>query len=213
MSLETTALVFDLDGTLSDPSLGICRCFNFALEECGYGGVPDELVAAEIGPPLDETFYKLAPHASKSDVQLLITKYRERYAEVGFSENELYLGIPEAIDHLTSAGLKLGVCTSKRRDFAEKILAMFGLLPSFEFVDGGDVGIKKSQQLSSLVVAGLIDQGAVMIGDRNIDILAARSNGLRSIGVLWGFGSSCEIAGVAPDYMVGEIGELVQLVI
>ena len=213
MPIESTSLVFDLDGTLRDPSLGICRCFNFALEAHGFDPVPNNVIASEIGPPLDETFHKLTPAASESHVRSLIAKYRERYAEVGYSENEVYLGVREAVSQLSSAGLCLGVCTSKRQDFARKILALFDLLPFFEFVDGGDAGIKKSEQLLGLVEAGQIDRGAMMIGDRSIDILAARSNGLRSIGVLWGFGSSVELAEAGPDYTVGEIGELVQLVI
>ncbi len=77
---------------------------------------------------------------------------------------------------------------------------------------GGDVGVKKSEQLAGLVKAGVIDKQAVMIGDRYVDIMAARSNGLRSIGVLWGFGSENELAAVGPDFTVGKVSELVQLV-
>ena len=213
MPVECSTLVFDLDGTLSDPSVGICRCFNFALEAHGFDELPLDIIASEIGQPLDETFYKLAPQASESDVRSLIAKYRERYAEVGYSENSVYPGIQEVISRLSSAGLRLGVCTSKRQHFARKILTLFNLLPFFEFVDGGDVGIKKSEQLFGLIEAGHIDHDAIMIGDRSVDILSARSNGLRSVGVLWGFGSTFELAEARPDYTVGKVSELVQLVI
>ena len=213
MPINTTTLVFDLDGTLSDPSQGICRCINFALETHGFDAVPDNEITSEIGPPLDETFQKLAPDVSASQIQSLVTKFRERYAEVGYSENTIYPGVNETIARLSSAGLRLGVCTSKRVDFAEKILALFSLSPYFSFVDGGDIGIRKSQQLQSLIESGTIDTGAIMIGDRSVDILAARNNGLRSIGVLWGFGGLAELATAGADFTVKETSELVQLII
>lgn len=138
-----STVIFDLDGTISDPSLGIFRSFNHALKAHGYSEVSEERVAAEIGPPLDETFKSFLPEASRAEIEALIVKYRERYAKVGYSENVIYPGMSEAIRELCSRGLRMGVCTSKRRDFAERILSMFGLLEYFSFVDGGDIGIKK----------------------------------------------------------------------
>lgn len=92
----------------------------------------------------------------------------------------------------------MGVCTSKRTDFAEKILEMFGLWDCFSFVSGGDVGIRKADQLGGLLRDGLIDRTAVMIGDRAVDILASRDNGLFSAGVLWGYGSRDELESAGP---------------
>ena len=92
-----SSLVFDLDGTISDPSLGIIRCFNHALCSYGLPKVSDERVRQEIGPPLDETFIKLAPSSSGVPVDSLISTYRERYADIGYAENTVYGGIPEAL--------------------------------------------------------------------------------------------------------------------
>jgi len=206
-----STLIFDLDGTISDPRLGIFRCINHALSSHGFSEVSAEVVAAEIGPPLDETFSRFRPEADRSVIESLIMNYRERYGEVGYSENEMYPGVAEALQALSGQGARMGVCTSKRKDFAEKILSMFGLLNHFSFVDGGDVGIKKREQLSALLQSDQIDRFAVMIGDREVDISSAKSNGLRSVGVLWGFGDMNELYRAGPNVILSSAGELAQL--
>ncbi len=204
-------LILDLDGTISDPSLGICRCVNYALRSHTFPEVAEDAIIAEIGPPLDETFGKLQPRVDKENITSFISKYRERYAEVGYSENKIYPGITESLRLLSERGVKMGVCTSKREDFAKKILAMFGLLSLFDFVDGGDVGIKKHEQLTGLLQAGKIDQSAVMVGDRAVDIYAAKVNGLRSMGVLWGFGNRSELEEAGADVILSRTVELGKL--
>lgn len=209
---DVTTLIFDLDGTISDPSLGISRCFNFSLVAHGFNEVSADMVAAEIGPPLDEMFKKFQPKADRPIISSLVTKYRERYAEIGYAENELYPGIHEEVRALSERGVRLGICTSKRSDFAEKILTRFDLLAYFQFVDGGDVGIKKKEQLAGMIASGKIDRNAVMIGDREVDILAAWANNLRSVGVLWGFGDLDELKHASPDLIIHEVKELGQCV-
>ena len=179
MKFECETLIFDLDGTISDPSLGITRCFNHALQSHGFSAIPDSIIREEIGPPLDETFLKLAPDINASDVAPLVSTYRERYSDVGYSENTIYPEIPLTLYQLKKAGLNLGVCTSKRHDFAKKILSLFELLNFFNFVDGGDIGITKGEQLSSLLKRGAIDSHSIMVGDRAIDITSAKENSLR----------------------------------
>jgi len=209
---QISTLIFDLDGTLSDPSLGIFRCINHALRAHGFPEVARAAVAAQIGPPLDEIFRNFLPEAGQALISNLVSTYRQRYAEAGYSENELYPGIPDALRELSGRGVRLGVCTSKRKDFAEKILSMFSLLPHFSFVDGGDIGIRKQEQLAGLLRSGNIDRQAVMTGDRAVDISAARANGLRSVGVLWGFGDMNELSEAGADLIIGTPGELGQAV-
>jgi len=213
MRFECTTLVLDLDGTISDPSLGITRCFNHALERHGFPAVPDSTIAKEIGPPLDETFMKLAPGIRSSSVGELISTYRERYSDIGYSENTLYVDIPVVLNQLQNSNITLGVCTSKRRDFAERILSLFGLLEYFSFVDGGDIGITKESQLEGLLNSKAIDSRAIMVGDRSIDIKSAQGNGLRSIGVLWGFGDYAELSQASPSYILEKVAELPGIVI
>ena len=204
-------LIFDLDGTISDPSQGIARSANFALDSLGYQPVEESRVRPLIGPPLQYLLKELAGNDCDENMHELIAKYRERYASAGYAENELYSGIPDSIAELSAQGARLGVCTSKRTDFAESILKMFGLRKYFAFVDGGDIGIEKEEQLAALVEKGLEPRTTVMIGDRAVDIQAAKNNKIDSVGVLWGFGESSEIAEAQPDHAVDSPAELVRL--
>lgn len=213
MKFDCTNLILDLDGTISDPSLGIIRCFNHALKSHGFSTLSDSAIAKEIGPPLDETFLKLAHGISAAQVTLLVSTYRERYSDIGYSENTLYPEMPLVLEQLTNSGLRLGVCTSKRQDFAEKILSLFGLNEYFDFVNGGDIGITKEIQLAGLIDSGTIDNRAIMVGDRAVDIESAQKNGLRSIGVLWGFGDYKELSEASPLCILEKVTELPNVVI
>jgi phosphoglycolate phosphatase len=195
-------LIFDLDGTISDPRVGIGRSINYALDAFGYQVIGEEEVSQHIGPPLDAIFRRVAPGASDATIVGMVTKYRERYGEVGYAENHVYPGIPQALQHLASRGVVMAVCTSKRVDFAERILTLFQLRSYFAFVCGGDIGVRKDEQLRFLIEQGTVDRGAAMIGDRAVDITAARANGLRAIGALWGHGSRVELVGAFPDQLL-----------
>ncbi|WDP83933.1 MAG: HAD hydrolase-like protein [Desulfobacter sp.] len=190
---ETTYVLFDLDGTLSDPLEGISKSINYALGAFGYPLAPEAELARFIGPPLDTTFVELTAGDDQSHIMALVEKFRERFREKGYRENKLYPGVKQALESLYAREIPLGVCTSKRRDFAEKILAMFGLDHLFDFVSGGDVGISKSSQIRTLLEMKKISRASVMIGDRDSDILAARENDLCGYGVIWGYGSREEL--------------------
>ncbi len=205
-------LVFDLDGTLSDPAQGILRCINYALTHFGYAPVAEDQITHYIGPPLDETFVTLTSTSSADHVAGLVEKYRERYGARGYCENVIYPGIPEALDALASRNTTMGVCTSKRADFAERILDHFHIRDHFCFVDGGDVGRRKEQQLASLLASGAISSSSCLIGDRAVDVRAAQANGIRAIAVLWGHGSLGELQAAAPDLILESPHELIQLV-
>jgi len=191
---STPHLVFDLDGTISDPAVGIGRSINYALDHFGYQTLPESEIPKLIGPPLDVSFASITGSTSTDHIGSLVAKYRERYADVGFAENVLYPGITAALDALVAARIPLGLCTSKRVDFADSILCLFGLRDHFHFLNGGDIGIHKHQQLASLLCNGMISTAATMIGDRAVDIAAAKANGLASVGVLWGHGSLAELS-------------------
>lgn len=197
-------LIFDLDGTISDPSLGIWRCINHALSSFGYASISEEVVSHHIGPPIDQAFRELTESDSEAHILALVAKFRERYAEIGYSENSLYPGIEEALGKLVQAGAPMGVCTSKRVDFAEKILSMFGLRDHFEFVSGGDIGVSKASQLAALLRAERVTPSATMIGDRAIDVGAGKAHALRTVGVLWGHGSKRELTTAGADLILAE---------
>jgi phosphoglycolate phosphatase len=211
MLQNISTLIFDLDGTISDPSLGIGRCLNYALQAHGFPAVSVAQVAAGIGQQLDAALCTLCPDADHATRASLVATYRERYAAIGYAENTMYPGVPESLKALAAAGMPMGVCTAKRRDFAEKILAMFGVLSHFRFVEGGDIGIKKRDQLAGLLQSTAIDHAAVMIGDRAVDISSAKANGLRSVGVRWGVGDLAELQGAGADVILSSTIELRQL--
>lgn len=194
--------IFDLDGTISDPATGIGRSLNYALAAFGYPTVAEHEVAQYIGPPLDQTFGRITQSTSPDHILALVTKYRERYADVGYAENLLYPGIPEALAQLAAQDIPLGLCTSKPIAFAERILTMFQLRDYFSVINGGDLGIHKKHQLRGLIADGSVGQASTMIGDRAVDVHAATANGLRSVGVLWGHGSEEELTAAAPDLLL-----------
>jgi phosphoglycolate phosphatase len=163
-------LIFDLDGTLSDPAVGIWRSINYALAAFDYPAVGELTVSQYIGPPLDVVFRRIVPMETDATMLGMAATYRERYGEVGYAENVVYAGIPDALASLASDGVPMGVCTSKRADVAERILALFDLRRYFDFVSGGDVGVGKDRQLRVLLEHGTADHGSVMIGDRAVSM-------------------------------------------
>jgi phosphoglycolate phosphatase len=201
-------LLFDLDGTISDPFCGIARSINYALESRDYPLQAESSLAQYIGPPLDETFKQITGVNNEPEIYALVAKYRERYAEVGYSENTLYPGIVESLQLLAEHNIPMGICTSKRADFADKILKLFDIRDYFDFISGGDIGIQKWQQIESLLARLAITQQTLMIGDRAVDLQAAHINGLKSCGVTWGYGSLSELEAESPSCILTKTKEL-----
>jgi len=204
-------LLFDLDGTISDPAVGVARSINHALVHFGHPARREEDLHIYIGPPLDEAFPLLAGISSEEEIARYIAKYRERYFSIGYRENTLYPGIVDALTILHSSGILMGVCTSKPVGIAERVLEMFGVRQFFQFVDGGDVGVKKWQQIQGLKARGWVDTATIMIGDRAVDIEAAHRNGLQGAGVLWGHGSREEIELTHPEHLLAKPEDLTSL--
>jgi phosphoglycolate phosphatase len=209
--MHPPVLVFDLDGTLSDPLEGIANSINHSLAEHGFSHVSAGAISAYIGPPMDFIFGELTKSNDASLIDACIATYRGRYAKIGYAENHKYEGIDPLLVQLRENGHTMGICTSKRRDFAQKIVSLFEWDEYFTFISGGDVGIEKSHQLAQLLANGQINNSAIMIGDRAVDIAAAKANGLRSAGVLWGHGSHLEIEEASPDWIIDTPGELLKL--
>ena len=209
MSIDT--LIFDLDGTISDPSEGIARSINHALALLGYETVAEEHVHRMIGPPLTEIFEHFLGPLAEDRLVDLVTAYRDRYATTGYRENVLYDGMPDVIATLSTRGFRLGICTSKRADYAGRILEMFGLHGYFEFIDGGDIHIKKYMQLEKLLANGVARDRAIMIGDRAVDIAAAKRNGTNSVGVTWGFAHAEELDHAGPTQLARSPAELLEM--
>ena len=211
MDTDHDVILFDLDGTLSDPLVGIGRSINYALSHFGYSELPLSGVAKYVGPPLDQSFRSITGLTSSSELAGFVAKYRERYGEIGYSENVLYPAIPDVLQRLADAGMTMGVCTSKRVDMAEKVLELFALRPYFRFVNGAEIGTEKWQQIHSLVEQGVVTRSSLMVGDRAVDVTAAHRNGLNAAGVLWGHGSRDELEAEQPRYLFSSPEELLVL--
>ncbi|MDH5722155.1 MAG: HAD hydrolase-like protein [Alphaproteobacteria bacterium] len=211
--MNYACLIFDLDGTLSDPKSGITKSINYALKSHNYDEIsPDDLEFC-IGPPLDFSFKTLTKREDSNHIDSLVSAYRERYASKGYKENVLYDGIKDILFEFKDKNIRMGVCTSKPERFARPILEMFGLMECFEFLSGGDVGIEKSSQLKRLLTENYICQNSIMIGDRKHDVIAAKENGLPSAGVLWGYGTEEEIVSHKPNTILAHVSNLQNLLL
>ena len=200
---EVTSLIFDLDGTLTDPREGITRCFAHAMTRMGLAPPPLKELEKYIGPPARDVFRELLATDDAARIEEGIVRYRERYAEVGLYENFAYEGIHEALSKLAEQRYRLWVCTSKPWVYAKPILARFGLSGFFAGVYGCELDgtfSDKAELLNHLLVREKLNAGeCVMIGDRKHDARAARVNGARSLGVLYGFGDEVELRDAGVD--------------
>jgi phosphoglycolate phosphatase len=191
------ALLFDLDGTLTDPREGITRSIAHALERLGIEPPPLDHLTFAIGPPLRATFATLLATDKPEAIELAVSHYRERFGDVGLFENAPYDGIAEALATLTGRGAALFVATSKPLVYARRIVEHFRLRHHFVEIHGCELdGTRedKRELIAHLLPHhGLDAAHAVMIGDRGVDMRAARHHGLKAVGALWGYGTREEL--------------------
>lgn len=214
LGIEPTHLFFDLDGTLTDPAPGITACLRHALEQLGEPQPNDEL-SQFIGPPLTATFSHLLRDPSSERIDLAIEHYRERFSKVGLFENSVFNGIPDALATLQGVGYELRVATSKPHVYADRIIDHFELRRFFPVVYGSELSGERSNK-GALIEHALIQESVGsgqtwMIGDRRHDVEGAARNGVRSVGVLWGFGSRSELAAAGAEHILEEVDGLVPL--
>jgi phosphoglycolate phosphatase len=194
--LLPSALIFDLDGTLTDSKAGIMGCLRKVFDERGlpYSGSLDRF----IGPPVEEWVKDLLPHGTDEDHMALAREYRACYDREGWSNNTVYRGIREMLDQLRAAGIALYVCTSKQEHFAVRILDTFELSSFFVAIYGDKTEYASHSKVDLLGMLlkerALRPESTWMVGDRSFDIEAAHANGLRCLAAGWGYGSSVEWA-------------------
>ena len=190
-----TAIYFDLDGTLTDPKAGITRSIQYALGKLDSEIPREDDLTWCIGPPLRGSLAKLLGSDDLADKALSL--YRERFADIGIFENEIYPGIEDTLSVLTEQGRRLFVATSKASVYAERIIDHFKLRVYFERVFGSELDGRRSDKtdlLSYALKTTRVDPAqAMMIGDRSYDMIGARNNGMIAVGVLYGYGSKEEL--------------------
>ena len=200
-------ILFDLDGTITDPSEGIEKCINFALQKLGEPPCPPEKIPAFIGPPLLDG-YMMNLGFTEEKARACVEAYRIRYDREGFLENKLIPGAGELLTALKSAGKTIGVATSKPEPIALRVLLHFGLLEYFSFVSGAEWDVSGRNSKPDVINHALKEMSltdkkrdTVLIGDRFYDIDGAHECGIAGIGVLTGFGTREEFIRAGADFI------------
>jgi phosphoglycolate phosphatase len=205
------AIYFDLDGTLTDPKPGITRSIQYALQRLDHPTMPteDELTWC-IGPPLRASFVRLLGAETSAD--LAVSYYRERFSDIGLYENGVYDGVGDVLTSLCASGHRLFVATSKPHVFADRIIDHFGLRDRFERVFGSELDgtrVDKSHLLEYALKQASVDPSkTLMIGDRSHDMVGAKNNGMKGIGVLYGYGSRDELLAAGAHHVCATPGAI-----
>ena len=205
-------VLFDLDGTLTDPKVGITKAFAFALRRFGIEADPDTLTGV-IGPPLKDSFMELYGFDEARAAEA-IREYRVYFSDRGWAENVPYPGVAAMLERLRGEGRRLVVATSKPEEFTLRIMDHFDLTRYFSVIcgapmDESDGGKKENVIAAALRRADVTDlRDTVMAGDRRYDVLGAHKNGLKAVGVLYGYGSRAELVDAGADYIAESVQSL-----
>ena len=207
-----TTLVFDLDGTLTDPGVGITNSVAYALQRFGITVADRSELFPFIGPPLADSFaqsYGFSP----ADVRRAVALYREYYSDRGIFENRLYDGVPELLQWLRAAGVTLLVATSKPEPYAVQILEHFALNEAFTCITGSHLDgtrVDKAEVIAcALDTAGITEKAStLMVGDRKFDLIGAQTVGIDSLAVLFGYGSRAELESAGATYLAEHVDDI-----
>ncbi|MED0991889.1 HAD family hydrolase [Bacillus nitratireducens] len=204
--------LFDLDGTLTDPKEGIINSVLYALEKIGIEEVNISELDSFIGPPIQQSFVDRY-NMNEIEVERAVFYFREYLKQSGLLENKVYDGITTLLQELKDAGNRLFVATSKPTVFAKQVIEHFQLTTFFEEIVGSNLDgtrIKKEEIIAHILQTNeeLKKEEMVMIGDRKHDVIGANSNGIASIGVLYGYGSEIELSDAGAIHIVKDVEEL-----
>ena len=213
MNNQYTTILFDLDGTLTDPQVGITKSVQYALRCMGIEEPDLAKLIHFIGPPLAESFrecYGMSNDQARQAVQY----YREYFSITGIYENGVYAGIPELLSQLVTSRKVLAVATSKPQIFANQILQHFSLAEYFSVVAGSNLDGTRVEKAEVIAYAlqqlpPIGDKHVLMVGDRKHDIVGAQVNAIDSLAVGYGYGSLSELQAANPTYFVRTVAELI----
>lgn len=208
-------VLFDLDGTVTDPGIGITNSIMYALHKFGIEVEDRTSLYPFIGPPLKESYHKYYGFDEAKQEQGVVW-YREYYRDKGIFENILYDGMDRLLKQIKDSGRQVVLATSKPEEFADRILKHFGIAQYFDFVAGAamdDTRTKKTEVIEyALTSCGITDVStAVMVGDREYDILGAKAFGMDSIGVLYGYGDRQELEAAGATYIAEKVADIFDL--
>ena len=209
-------ILFDLDGTLTDPALGITNSVMYALEQMGRPVPPREELLCFIGPPLVYGFSHYTG-MTQEEAEEATRLYRVYFSEKGLLENRVFDGIPEALQKLKNRGYRLVIATSKPEVYSRRILEHFGLMQYFDALAGATMDHTRNTK-DKVIAYGLqefhIDPAtAIMVGDREHDMLGARDNGLPALGVTFGYGARQELMDSGAKYIADSVEEMTDILL
>lgn len=212
-------ILFDLDGTLTDPKIGITSSVQYALRDFGIEEPDLDRLEPFIGPPLRDSFMEFYGF-DEAQAQRAVEKYRERFEVTGIFENEIYPGIAQMLETLKNSGKKLGIASSKPTVLVERILAHFSIRQYFDHVVGSEMDGTRSKKeevvaeaLRRMVPEGSAGRAVAMVGDRKFDIEGARAFGLTGIGVSFGYAAPGELEEAGADYIADSVDMLAALLL
>ena len=204
-------ILFDLDGTLTEPKLGITNCVKHALAHFGIDEKDENKLLKFIGPPLIDSFKELYGF-SEEDALLAIEKYRERFSTIGLFENDVIDGATELLSYLKKTGKKIALATSKPQVFATRITERFGLSEYFDIQVGSE--LDGTRNYKHEVISEVLRQAdckdlsrVVIIGDRMHDIQGAKQCNIASIGVKCGYAEENELEKAGADFIFENLKE------
>lgn len=210
-------VLFDLDGTLTDPMPGITKSVQYALRKLGIVEEDLEKLIPFIGPPLVASFKEFYS-LSDEEANEALRYYRERFSAVGLYENAVYEGIKEMLEQLQKQGKTMFVATSKPTVFSIKILEHFGLIQFFKAVIGSELDgtrVEKSEVIEFVLsqIESYDKSRVIMVGDLKFDVTGAQANGIDVVGVSYGYGSDGELIKAKPNYIAGTVSELTTILL
>lgn len=206
-------ILIDLDGTLTDPKVGITTSARYGLEKVGHPISEDTNIDWVIGPPLKASLAKiLNVDADDTLAEQALMAYRERFAVTGLYENHVFEGVAETLAELKRRGYRLFLATAKPTVYAKQILEHFNLAQYFTEIYGSELNGDRTNK-GELIQYILEQQGiqaeqCIMVGDCEHDIFGARHNGIESIAVKYGYGSEIELQQAQPKYMIENFSHL-----
>jgi phosphoglycolate phosphatase len=205
-------VLFDLDGTLTDPKDGITRCIQYSLDRLGRKAPAADDLLWTIGPPLRESLSRLLRTSEDALLDLALQHYRERFSGVGIYENSAYPGTIQALQRIHASGLRLFLATTKPKVYATRILDHFGLTRFFHGIYGSELDGRLSDKgdlvAHILKTERLNPRLTLIVGDRFHDVLGGKKNGILTAAVTYGYGSQDEITEAKPDFVFQSLSDL-----
>ncbi len=215
MNQQIRTVIFDFDGTLADTGRGIRRCVSVALGAFGMRETDDERLRAFIGPPLFDSFMRYCH--DETTAHAMVAEYRKHYRAGGMFECDLYDGVRQMLSALHGAGIQMAIASSKPGEFVKQILSHIEIDKYFSFVSAPVIGEREPTKCELITAAinalGADKSSTVMVGDRMFDIDGAAQAGIKSVGVLYGFGSEDEIVSHGADMICRTPQEITELIL